>query len=116
MSNLKPCPFCGEKPIVKKSNRFPRPACNRVDGYTIVCQNLNCIGYNADAWYELSEKKAMAAWNTRYERKCRIENILDRRDKEGRRLQTFILSCGHKRTVKLGERFGFCDQCGAEVI
>lgn len=101
---------------MKKSSRFPRPACNRVDGYTVVCQNFDCIGYDADDWYKRSEKSAAAAWNHRHDRTCKIENVLDRRDREGRRFQTVILSCGHERTVKFGERFSYCDQCGAKVV
>ena len=55
---LKPCPFCGKKPIM----------CNNKNGfYFVTCPNYGCvIGYNNYLWFE-TEEKAAAAWNTRAE-------------------------------------------------
>lgn len=70
MIELKPCPFCGEIPIVEVIARFPRSGKDegkRIKGYTVVCQNLDCILHNADNWYRRSGKKACEAWNHRAE-------------------------------------------------
>lgn len=70
MSELKPCPFCGEIPIVEVIARFPRSGKDegkRIKGYTVVCQNLDCILHNADNWYRRSGKGACEAWNHRAE-------------------------------------------------
>lgn len=70
MSELKPCPFCGEIPIVEVIARFPRSGKDegkRIKGYTVVCQNLDCILHNADNWYRRSGKEACEAWNHRAE-------------------------------------------------
>lgn len=72
MTELKPCPFCGQIPIIEESARFPRYGKDegkRIKGYTVVCQNMYCILYNADNWYERSEKEASEAWNRRAESK-----------------------------------------------
>lgn len=70
MSELKPCPFCGEIPIVEVIARFPRSGKGegkRIKGYTVVCQNMDCILHNADNWYRRSGKEACEAWNHRAE-------------------------------------------------
>lgn len=72
MPELKPCPFCGQIPIIEESARFPRYGKDegeRIKGYTVVCQNMYCILHNADNWYERSEKEAREAWNRRVELK-----------------------------------------------
>ena len=50
MSDLKPCPFCGEVPAVVE------------DGYKAIA--VHCFNCGADITAE-SEKKARAAWNRR---------------------------------------------------
>ena len=88
MLELKPCPFCGQIPTIKESARFPRYGKNegkRIKGYTVVCQNLYCILYNADNWYERSEKEASEAWNHRAEPEMRpltLEEIYAKIDDE----------------------------------
>lgn len=72
MTELKPCPFCGQTPKMEESARFPRYGKDegeRIKGYTVVCQTMYCILYNADNWYGRSEKEASEAWNRRVELK-----------------------------------------------
>ena len=65
MEKLKPCPFCGRIPTLQSDNRYPRPKCERVTAYEVVCNNYNCIIYNADYKYYLTPSKAVKAWNRR---------------------------------------------------
>jgi len=67
---LLPCPFCGETPIIKKTARWPRVghySGRRMTGYSIICDNFNCIIYDADSkyWSKARLKDAIAAWNRR---------------------------------------------------
>lgn len=70
MTELKPCPFCGQIPIIEESARFPRYGKDegeRIKGYTVVCKNMDCILLNEDNWYRRSAKEASEAWNRRFE-------------------------------------------------
>lgn len=84
MTELKPCPFCGQIPIIEESARFPRYGKDegkRIKGYTVVCKNLYCILHNADDWYRRSAKEASEAWNRRAEpenRPLTLEEVVER--------------------------------------
>lgn len=65
MTELKPCPFCGHKPLVKSDNRYPRPECERITAYEVVCENVDCVIYYADNKYFRTAKQAIEAWNRR---------------------------------------------------
>lgn len=70
MTELKPCPFCGQTPKMEESARFPcygKDEGKRIKGYTVVCQNMYCILHNEDNWYRRSENEAAEAWNHRAE-------------------------------------------------
>lgn len=67
MTELKSCPFCGKMPIIKSDNRYPRPECERVTAYEVICNNYDCIIYNADNKYYRTEEEAIMAWNRRAE-------------------------------------------------
>ena len=61
MTDLKPCPFCGERGgvfypprLIKQEVCWARPM------YSIECENCGAIGGN-----DLEEKDAVIAWNTR---------------------------------------------------
>ena len=62
---LKHCPFCGNKPILKSDNRYPRPERERITAYEVVCANPECIIYMADNRYYVSPEMATEAWNRR---------------------------------------------------
>ena len=75
MTELKPCPFCGQTPKMEESARFPRYGKDkgkRIIGYTVVCQNMYCILHNEDNWYRRSGKEACEAWNHRAEPENRV--------------------------------------------
>lgn len=62
---LKPCPFCGQRPVLQRDVRYPRPECKRKDAFEVVCKNLNCIIGYVDERYSLSEEEAIEWWNRR---------------------------------------------------
>ena len=65
---LKPCPFCGSKPEIQTDYRYPKYgklAGKCVTAYEVVCRNIDCIIYNADNRYRLTEKEAIEYWNRR---------------------------------------------------
>lgn len=62
---LKPCPFCGEAPVVKTDIRYPRPSRRPIHAFEVVCQNYDCIIYNADNKYFRTELGAVRKWNKR---------------------------------------------------
>lgn len=88
MTELKPCPFCGQTPKMEESARFPRYGKDegkRIKGYTVVCQNMYCILHNEDNWYRRSGKEACEAWNHRAEPEMRtltLEEIYAKIDDE----------------------------------
>ena len=67
---FKPCPFCGELPLMKKTHRWPRYGkyANRdtpTNGYTVVCVNYKCLIFDADNQYAFTPEKAAKAWEKR---------------------------------------------------
>ena len=64
---LKPCPFCGGKAVLQIDVRYPRPQREPRRAYEVFCVNNACVLYKADDKYFLNRKKAVEAWNTRYE-------------------------------------------------
>ena len=65
MTELKPCPFCGGEATLKWDTRYPRPDCNRIVAFEVVCINSECIIYNADDVYFYTPEEAIEAWNRR---------------------------------------------------
>jgi Lar family restriction alleviation protein len=62
MTELKPCPFCGEQPVVDwrmgKEKYIPL--------FQIRCENNDCTT-QPETWYFKSEAEAIQAWNRRKE-------------------------------------------------
>lgn len=56
MSELKPCPFCGDTHIKIYRSRA---------GYQVGCNTVNCIAYHGPVRAYLTEKEAAEAWNRR---------------------------------------------------
>lgn len=65
MPGLKPCPFCGSRPVLQMDTRYPRPECKPRKAYEVVCKNWDCVIYMADNQYKLTEQEAVNAWNRR---------------------------------------------------
>ena len=72
---LKPCPFCGERPILKADDRYPRPERERITAYEVVCDNSDCIIYRADNVYLRTEQEAIDKWNKRAEQAAMSESL-----------------------------------------
>lgn len=62
---LKPCPFCGSRPVLQMDIRYPRPECEPRKAYEVVCPNLNCIIGFVDGRYRLTEREIVKLWNRR---------------------------------------------------
>lgn len=62
---LRPCPFCGSRPVLQTDTRYPRPECEPRKAYEVVCKNWDCVIYMADARYKLNRQEAIDAWNRR---------------------------------------------------
>ena len=74
MNELKPCPFCGNQPVVGKYEpRLYRPVMNHT--YCIVCCECEMMfGWDCDYGGRFdTEEEAIEAWNRR------IDNAADRR-------------------------------------
>ena len=65
LPDIRPCPFCGRDPAVQKDIRFPRPKCNAMTAYEVVCKTIGCPIYNADNTYFSSPIEAIQSWNRR---------------------------------------------------
>lgn len=76
MSDLKPCPFCGQIPEVEKL-KWP----NGVISYRIFCGNENCVMPVCTDDYN-NEVSAVNAWNTRHEDKRKEDLLRDVRNLE----------------------------------
>ena len=63
--DLKPCPFCGHKPVLQSDIRYPRPSCAPKRAYEVVCQNSDCIIGFVDERYRLTEREIVELWNRR---------------------------------------------------
>lgn len=53
-TELKLCPFCGDKVTIHYG----------ADGYTPYCRNDKCIAYYLEIWFDTYEE-AVEAWNRR---------------------------------------------------
>lgn len=65
MNTVKPCPFCGSIPKIQQDDRYPRPKCERIDAYEVVCTNWACIIGGVDNHYYRSCEEAIEVWNRR---------------------------------------------------
>ena len=96
---LLPCPFCGGEA------RY---------GMTFAGEEVYCSECSAAMPRKTTEAEAVAAWNTRTERTCHIEEfrsgwIMD---------DPFFcaLSCGHNFDWWDEEPPNYCPNCGARVV
>ena len=107
MSNeLKPCPFCGEKAIMKIEKHIPSGY-----DYTPTCRNPSCAGRLTKKW--TNEAVAIEAWNSRAERTAKvIEHEVKHMATCRPNLSEFL--CGACKKKVLGGD-DYCSHCGARL-
>lgn len=100
------------KPLTEAERKLHLANCCqwKFDSYTIDDEGMpkDCVLVNEINSY-LPDKVVMVP-----KRICQIVDISERRG-TGCNHQLYQLSCGHFIEKKLGERFYFCEQCGAEL-
>lgn len=113
MSGLKPCPFCGADGEIKTSYN----GCYEKYMYTAVCSNPKCeVNYLAMKM-KPTEAEAIAAWNSRVERTCRIESsYLNDFTSNHECWYELEMQCGYKFTWDEMEPPTCCPNCGARVV
>lgn len=64
MSELKPCPFCGDTYIqIYATNNHSR------GHFAIGCNTVNCVGLHCESKLYKTKEEAVEAWNRRAERR-----------------------------------------------
>lgn len=111
MSELKPCPFCGGE-----ANTLHRP--HVIDWrYSVGCNDDECRGFIGLSWLYKTEAEAIAAWNSRAERTCKIESsYLNDFTSNHECWYEFEMQCGYKFTWDEMEPPTYCPNCGARVM
>ena len=103
-TELLPCPFCGGKAWIV---HFTQEACY------VLCENIDCM---AKQKVYGTKDEAIAAWNSRAERTCRIvESEPD--DEAWVYRHEFSCECG-QRNLFTTDRMppNYCPNCGAKVV
>lgn len=110
---LKPCPFYGHEPELVDAE---------IDGrahYIVKCGAC----YSTSGVMQLSKPAAVAAWNRRAERTCRMERVEWRDaigDHEIRRHKFVCGNCGLELEADLISKpkypYQYCPSCGAKVV
>ena len=113
MIDLKPCPFCGGEAYIYA----PGPA-----EHHVACKNPNCY---AETYGWMTEAEAIAAWNARAERTCRIVGEWEPFTQTQDLRFPSCSECGYNfgREERLGDFIrerceipNFCPNCGAKVV
>lgn len=80
------------------------------------CADDSCCGFAEVGWAFKTREEAVAAWNTRAERTCRIvveERTEYRYEDPPEVVEVYVCSeCGTEYPWKFGP---YCDMCGAKV-
>lgn len=109
MSELLPCPFCGGEADISDEGVGTEP-----ERFWAYCENPACFVEGTSAYP--TEAEAIAVWNTRAERTCRIvKSALDGQMWVYR--HEFACECGQKNLFTSScEPPKHCPNCGAKVI
>lgn len=91
MSELLPCPFCGEKARIDRYEHF----------YRVLCTDCP-----ASTEWLYSEQEAIDAWNTRVERTCHA--VFD----DSNWYKWICSECGQP----IDRADNYCFSCGAKVV
>ena len=107
-TELLPCPFCGGRQTYRKHD----------GGVLLTTTNhkRGCIMRDALAFVAFdTEAEAIAAWNSRAERTCRIEHV-----KSGAMYDVWRCSaCGYEYAESVSEESivqNYCPNCGSRVV
>ena len=65
MSELKPCPFCGEQEYMERWEMAPFEKKHILEGNDGFFYGVACISCDAASGSKLSEEEAITAWNRR---------------------------------------------------
>ena len=112
MSELLPCPFCGNEGEL----------CTYYGGgehnetvHTVMCNNEDCPMNVLTPDY-LTEAEAIAAWNTRAERTCKVAACYSPSDFDSEDEWYFAFSCGCELYWDEAIPPNYCPNCGARVV
>ena len=105
-SDLLFCPFCGGEAHIKEVVS----ACEKL--YTVSCSDSECMGY--ETWLlKPTVDEAVAAWNRRAERTCRMEY---NEEWSGDELYpTECYNCSECHHMTSDGMPSYCPNCGAKV-
>ena len=108
---IKPCPFCGGE--VETHHVLDNYRGQNI--WTAGCSNNRCTCKPATGWCK-TEAEAVAAWNTRAERTCRMpETSIDHGHIESNGV-TEWRKCSECGEEILAWPAHYCPNCGAKVV
>lgn len=107
--NLLPCPFCGGEAELKH-----RPISGSDDkGWFVRCRCSARIGLKVNG-IGMTKAEAIAAWNTRMERTCRMKYNAEYSGNEI--YPTEAYTCSSCRLTTYDGKPDYCPYCGAKVV
>ena len=101
---LLPCPFCGGEAELRNAHK---------ESWYVLCVGDECPVL-PDSTFKKTKAEAVAAWNTRAERTCRMEYIEKASGDEI--YPTEAYTCSLCRCVTLDGKPSYCPNCCAKVI
>ena len=120
MDNLKPCPFCGGEAKTVLADTYPHRG--MLHSWFVACKDSECgceLGFygmdeNGTCGTYETEAEAIAAWNTRAERTCRMEML----PPDETRTRWLCSECGGVHIGEAGHFLwpNYCPNCGAKVV
>ena len=102
---LKPCPFCGEGTHIRTLETAHGSVL-----YGVSCPTEGCFGFSMETYFDTPEE-AIAAWNRRAERTCRVVSA---KECGGVGYAPGCSECGWQMADSMWH--SFCPNCGARVV